>query len=146
VLTGNAGNKTENLRALDYLGQLELRKVEDAFTSDLEKVYSSANTQTQPLLVQARGQVNKGYDLFSQARNGEAIELFESARDNFEKAGDLPESLIAEAGIAQAAAVEPNIAKAQETVARILPICESKHYKWLLADALVRRAHIQSTL
>ena len=146
ILFGNAGDKTENLRAFDYLGQLELRKVEDAFTADLAKVYSSANMQTQALLVQAREQVNKGYELFSQARNGEAIELFESARDNFEKAGDLPESLIAEAAIAQAAVVEPNIAKAQETVARILPICESKHYKWLLADALVRRAHLQSTL
>ncbi|HKU75230.1 MAG TPA: CHAT domain-containing protein [Pyrinomonadaceae bacterium] len=146
VLTGNADNKTENLRALDYLGQLELRKVEDAFTADLAKVYSSANTQSQPLLVQAREQLNKGYELFSEAKNGEAIELFESARDNFEKAGDLPESLIAEAAIAQAAAVEPNIDKAQKTVARIVPICESKHYKWLLADALVRRAHIQSTL
>lgn len=146
ILSGDGGNKTENLRTLDYLGQLELRKVEDAFTADLAKVYSSTNAQTQPLLIQAREQVNKGYELFSQARNGEAIELFESARDNFEKAGDLPESFIAEAAIAQAAAVEPNIAKAQETLARILPVCESRRYKWLLAEGLVRRAHLQSTL
>lgn len=146
VLSGNAESRTENLQALNYIGELELHKGEDAYTSDLAKVYSSINTQTQPLLIQAREQVNQAYELFNQSRTGEAIELFASARSNFEKVGDLPESLAAAAGIVHAAAIQPDLARGQETLARILPACESKHYKWLLGDALFRQAHIQTNL
>ncbi len=36
-------NPTENLQALNYLGQLEIRKTKDAYTSDLARIYSSAS-------------------------------------------------------------------------------------------------------
>ena len=147
LLADNAKRRpAENLEALNYLGQLELRKVQDAYTSDLARVYASATPQTKALLVQARQEVAKGYDLFSQSRIGAAIELFVSARSTFEKVGNVPELLAAEAAIAHAAAIQPDIAIGQKAVAAIIPVCESNDYKWLLAQTLTRRAQIQSNL
>jgi len=146
-LADSASNKTaENLEILEYLGQLEMRQTQDSYTSDLAKVYASASAQTRTLLDQARKQVAKGYELFGQSKIGEATELFENARQTFDKVGDVPELLAAEAAMAHAAAVEPDLAKGQEILARIVPACESRRYSSLLGQLLTDRAHIQSNL
>lgn len=137
---------TESLEALTYLGQLENLKTQDAYTSDLAKFYASATPQTQTFLIQARQQVAEGYKFFGQAKISEGIDLFNSALTTFHQAGNLPEELGAETAIARGAAVQPDLDKGQELLARIVPVCKAKHYKWLLADNLAEQAHIQSNL
>lgn len=145
LLTNDAGNRqSENLQALIYLGQLETRNAEDAYTSDLAQVYASATPQTKALLLQARQQVVSGYELFRQYKLDEATELFASAQSTFDKVGDLPESFAAATAMAHIATFKPDLEKAVEILADLVPACESKRYKWLLAYVLTRRAHIQS--
>jgi CHAT domain-containing protein len=141
-----ADKSTENLQALNYLGQIENLKAQDAYTSDLAKVYASATPQTQTLLIQAREQVAKGYELFRQAKLAEGTDLLNNARAAFQKAGNLPEALAAETAIARGAAVQPDLEKGQELLARIIPVCEAKRYKWLLAENLAEQAHLDSNL
>ena len=93
----------EKLQVLNYLGQLETRRAEDAYTADLAKVYALATPQTQALLVQARQQVADDRELFNQSKIDNATELFVSARKLFEEVGDLPESLAADAAITRGA-------------------------------------------
>lgn len=146
-LAENAGgNTSENLQALNYMGQLELRKTEDAFTSDLAKFYSSLTPQTKALLVQARQHMAKGSELSSASRFGAATESFLSARSIFEKTGNVPELLLAEAAIARGAALQPDLSKGQEVLSRTIPVCESRHYKWLLAENLSVQAHVNNNL
>lgn len=139
-------NSTENLQALNYLGRLETRKTQDAYTSDLAKVYTSGTPETRTLLGQARKEIVDGYKQFEQSRIGEATELFANARSTFEKVGDVPESLAVGVVIAQGAALQPDLEKGQKELRHIIPDCESKRYKWLLGQALTRRAHINSNL
>jgi len=146
-LSDNARRKqSENLEALNYLGQLEMRKAQDKYTLDLATVYASLTPQTKPLLVQARQQVKNGVELIPKARIGAAIELLAGARNAFEKLGDFPELLATDAAIAYGAAVQPDLARGQEVLARLIPACESRNYKWLLAQSLSRKAHIESNL
>ena len=135
---------TENLQALTYLGQIEILEAQDAYTSDLAKVYASTTPQTQALLIQARQEVVKAFELLGKSRIGEASELFMSARNTFEKVGDFPEALTAEAAMAHGAVLQPDLAKGQELLASVIPACESKRYKRLFAQTLYYRAHIQS--
>jgi CHAT domain-containing protein/tetratricopeptide (TPR) repeat protein len=147
LLANDSGNKsTENLQALIYLGQLETRNAQDAYTSDLAQVYASATPQTKELLLQARQQVVKAHKLVSQNIFGEATDLFANARETFDRVGDRPESLAASASMARVAALEPDLAKGQEIVASLVPACELNRYKWLLGYVLIRRAHIESNL
>ena len=80
----------DNLEALTYLGQLESRKTQDAYTSDLARVYVSATPQTRAQLVEARKDVAQGYKLFRESRIDESTQLFTRARSVFEKAGERP--------------------------------------------------------
>lgn len=137
---------TEYLEALNYLGQLEIRRTQDSFTSDLWKVYAGAAPQTTRLLAEARARVLKGYELLSQSRIGEANELFGSALTAFEKSGNRPEALAADIAIAHGAVVQPDLAKAHELLARIIPNCEARQYKRLLAQALFHRAHLNTNV
>jgi CHAT domain-containing protein/tetratricopeptide (TPR) repeat protein len=140
----SSGTTSENLHALMYLGQLEIRQTNDAFTLDLARVYSSASPQTRALLTTARQDVASGRQLVDQSRIDEATKLFASARSTFEKLGDVPELLAVDRAMAHGFAVQPKLAAGQEILARVVPECESRSYKWLLAESLTNRAHIQS--
>ena len=136
----------ENLVALHDLGELETRNSSDQYTSDLARVYASATPQTKALLQQARRQMEEGNKLFGQTYFSKAAELFAGAQKTFDNVGDVPESLSAGLAIAHTAALEPDLAKGQEVVARLVSACEERQYKWLLAQARIKRAHIQSNL
>lgn len=147
LLANNPNQQSvEYLRALNYLGQLEVSRTQDSYTFDLSKIYARASTQTLRLLAQARQQMLKGRGLLRQSRISEANEFLKTASITFEKTGNFPESLAAQTAMAQGAVVEPNLTKAQETLARIMPICESRKYKWLLGQTIYHQAHLQSNL
>ena len=139
-------NPTELLQALDYLGQLELRRAEDAYTSDLARIYSSVTPQRKATLIQAREQMAQGYTLLRRSEFDGAIELFLNAHGVFEKSGDLPELLLADAAIAQAAVLQPALEKGREVLTRIIPVFEAKKYKWMLAQNLSVQAHLNQNL
>ena len=136
----------ENLQALNYLGQLELRKANDAYTSDLTKVYSSATPKTKTLLAQARQQQAKGFDLISKSKLGAATELLLSARDTFQKVANFPESLVTEGAIARGAVREADLVRGRELLTRLIGVCESKNYKWMLAESLALQADLNNSL
>jgi CHAT domain-containing protein len=74
------------------------------------------------------------------------MELFSSAREKFSAAGDSGEALATDYAIAHGATVQPDLEKSKEIFARIIPLCEAKSYKWLLAQCLTERAHLQANL
>jgi CHAT domain-containing protein/tetratricopeptide (TPR) repeat protein len=143
---GQSDEAKESCRALTYLGQLELRRANDAYTSDMSKLYASASSQERSVLSQARTEIRQGYELFTHSKITEAMEWFTRARARFEQLGDTGEALSADYAIAHGAAVQPDIKRGLEIFARITPICEGKNYRWLLAQCLSERAHIQLNL
>lgn len=134
------------LQALNHLGQLETRRTQDSYTSDLSRFYAGASATDKNLLIQAREQVRKGYGLLSESRISEANDLFGLALTTFEKVGNRPEALATEIAIAHGAVVQPDVAKGQKILDRIIPTCEAKHYKVMLAQAFFHRAHLHTNL
>jgi CHAT domain-containing protein/tetratricopeptide (TPR) repeat protein len=135
----------ENLVALRDVGELETRNAEDSFTADLARIYASATPQTKTLLVEARRQFKEGYKVFEESNFRKAAELFTSAQKTFDQVGDQPESLAAAILIAHVAALEAD-SEGQEVIAKVVSDCQARRYKWLLGQALIKRAHIQSNL
>lgn len=142
----NHSTASPDLQALNYLSQLETRKTHDAYTSDLATVYNSASPPIRTLLAEARQQVEDGYKLSRQSKFGEATELFTGARNTFERVGNVPEALAAEAAIAHGAVVQPDLPRGLEILARLIPALEAKQYKHLLARCLKEQAHIEWNL
>src|SRR4051794_10909219 len=99
----DAPNAIDNLQALTYLGHLESHKTQDAYTSDLARVYATLTPHTRTLLIHARMEMAEGYKLFRESRYADGTQRFEIARDILEKIGDVPESLGVEAAIAHGA-------------------------------------------
>jgi CHAT domain-containing protein/tetratricopeptide (TPR) repeat protein len=135
----------ENLVALRDVGQLETRNAKDSFTADLAHVYASTTPQTRTLLLEARRQVNDGYKEFDESNFPKAAELFAAAQKTFDQVGDHPESLATAIPAAHVAALETH-SEAEEVITKVVSDCKAKRYKWLLGQALVKRAHIQSNL
>ncbi len=143
-IVSNDQQSSQSLKALTYLGQLQLSQTNDPFISDLAAVYASVTPQTRGLLAQAREQMAQGSKLFRKSQMDDAIASFESARRLFDKAGNVPETLVAERAIASAAVLQPNLLKAQEILARVIPVAESRQYRWFLAQSLNKQAHVES--
>lgn len=143
---GQGDDATQSFGALNYLGQLETRRANDAYTSDLSKLYAAASSPKRAILSQARAEVKKGYELFRQNRIADSMELFETARGRFAQVGDEGEALAADYAIAHGAAVQPDIKRGLDILARIMPVCEAKNYRWLLAQCLGELAHLQLNL
>lgn len=146
ALAERSSEISEALKPIEYVGQLELRKVQDAYTSDLAKCYVSLTPAKAKLLLQARKEVEQGSALLLRSKVDEADKLFESALSTFRKVGDAPEALATEAAIAHGATVQPNLTKGQELLAHVIPECEERRYKWLLAETISERAHIHTNL
>ena len=142
----NDAQSSQSLTALNYLGQLQLKKTNDPYTADLANVYASITPQTRSMLAQAREQMVQGSALSRKSQMEDAIASFETARSLFEKAGDIPETLAAERAIAAAATVQPNLPKAQEILARIITTSESRKYWWFLANCFTKQAHVETNL
>ncbi|MDX6403822.1 MAG: hypothetical protein QOH70_1277 [Blastocatellia bacterium] len=140
------GEASDSLRAMSYLGQLQTSRTGDMFDSNLARVYGLASPAMLARLSEARQQISKGYDLFRRSKITDSMDLFSMARETFEAAGDNEEALFAEYAIAHGATVQPDLEKSKQIFARIIPICEAKGYKWLLAQCLTERAHLQANL
>ncbi|HMF55450.1 MAG TPA: CHAT domain-containing protein [Pyrinomonadaceae bacterium] len=134
------------LKALAYIAQLEVRGGDDHYTSDLVHFYSSVSPGQIPPLAQARQQMKKGYDLFIHSHYDDAIVNYSAAKEIFEQVGDESEAIFAQYRIAHCHELNPDIPESKSILDLVIPACERKHYKWLLAQALFGAAIVEQDL
>jgi CHAT domain-containing protein/Tfp pilus assembly protein PilF len=134
------------LKALSYLAQLEARRSGDRYTSDLAHFYGSISPKQAQALAQARTEMKKAYELFTHSNFNEAIVNYSDAKAAFEQAGDSSEAAFAEYRIAHCYVLQPNIEKSKSILERLIPTCEGKNYKWLLAQCLFGASSIELDL
>jgi CHAT domain-containing protein len=146
-LTGNDHNqKNEALQALLYLGQLELRNAQDNFTADLAQFYASMRPETQAMMVEARRQFTNAQSLLQQSEIDLSIKSLEQARGTFEAVDNFPELIATDIAIAHGSVVQPDLKRTNALLLQIVPDCEARHYRWMRAQALAERAHLQTNL
>lgn len=131
VETDDPDLRAVNLRALEFLGQIEKERIGDNFASDLAAIYASATPENLSLLRNAQALIKAGYDDCSKGRFAEALENFIAARKDFVKAGNMPEAeTIADYFIAYCYYSLDDRAKALTMFEQIDGHCLTKEYNW----------------
>jgi CHAT domain-containing protein/tetratricopeptide (TPR) repeat protein len=124
------------LGQLSYLAELQLRKTTDRYLIDLVQVYESAPARQRDLIVNARELMERGYDGWGRISVEENAKLFKDARDLFERAGDYPETAIADYWISFCHYRQHEQEQSRQILDPLLPACENRHYFWLQARLL----------
>lgn len=138
--------KHEALQALLYLGELEVRNAHDNYTADLANFYASTRPETQAMMLEARRQVTDAQRLLQQSEIDLSIKSLEQARSTFEAVGNFPELVATDIAIAHGSVVQPDLKRTNALLLHIVPECEVKQYRWMRAQALAERAHLQTNL
>src|SRR5205085_7186446 len=107
------------------------------------KFYNSASTARLSALAQARSQINKGYELFTQSRYDEAIASYTAAKQIFDQAGDTSEAIFARYRIGHCYVLEQDTERSQSIFEELTSTCTGNDYKWLLAQSLYGSAYVQ---
>jgi CHAT domain-containing protein/cytochrome c-type biogenesis protein CcmH/NrfG len=139
---GQQDEASGQLQALFHVGQLEIQRTGDRYTSDLVRFYSSAPPKRRAVLVQARSQMKKAYELFTHSRWNDAIASYTAAREIFEQAQDESESAFAQYRIGHCYVLNSDTDKSQIIFQALSPTYESKEYHWLLAQCFYELAQI----
>lgn len=131
----------ESWQALSYVARLEANRSGDQFTRDLIVYYRRALPRLKPLLVNARRQMQSGYDQFEKNRFKEAILEYKKAKSSYEQAKDETGKAFVEYRLAHCYVLLPDTEQARLAYARLLTICETNQYRWLAAQCLFGLAH-----
>lgn len=124
------------LRALSYAGKLELEKAHDPFVSDIAKYYSRTSTVQRSLLSQAQASQSAGYSSCLRTQYNDALPSFIRAREFFSKAHDEWEARICDYWIGYCESQQDQLRNSTARLTALAHYSESKHYHWLLAQAL----------
>jgi CHAT domain-containing protein len=143
---GKFNEADQSVKLLAYVGQLETRKGDDHFTVELARFYGSLAPARTAVLLQARADLKKGYENFTNSRLNEAIGNYTAARNIYDRLGDETEAAFAEYRVAHCYVLQPNIAKAKPILERLIPIFEAKNYHWLLSQCFFGIANIELDL
>lgn len=143
----DAKNESEKasvrLQALAYVGQLELQKSGDVYTSELARFYSLSDWRQRRALTRARAQMREGYKLFLSSRVKDALNHYKQAGETFEEIGNRWEVAFTQYRIGHCYLLEPDLKRSEEIFTELRLTCERNNYKWLLGQSLYRTASIR---
>ncbi len=140
---GESRTAVSKLQSLAYVGQLELQRAGDTYTSELARFYSGANPQRRKALAHARGQMRKGYELFLRANVDEALNYYAQAKQTFDGNGAEGEAIFAEYRMGHCYVLQPDLKRSDEIFTRLRSASERSNYRWLLNQSLYRTASIR---
>jgi CHAT domain-containing protein/Flp pilus assembly protein TadD len=133
-------------RMLQYIGAMKEQRAGDLYASALARFYQPVTREQAAALIRARNLMELGQKQIASAQFTLALKSHTEARQLFERAGNEPESRLAEYWIAvcqqqlndkeQSALLFQNLAHA----------CERENYRWLLVRSLNGLAYHEALL
>ncbi|HKV35583.1 MAG TPA: CHAT domain-containing protein [Pyrinomonadaceae bacterium] len=131
-MKGQAGEASRHLQALIYVGELEVRKGGEHYTSDLAALCRSMSPERKASLVEARALMKTAYRMYEQSANVEdMLRVLEQAAKNFERAGDRVEVQHARFWIAYSS-LSLDTERALDLLTNVAADCDRLRYRWLL--------------
>lgn len=130
-LETNGEEGREYLSALKYVGELEKKKSEDSFWSELADFYSSLSPEKKQILREAQQSVKAGYKFDLDSDYGNAYIEFLNAQKKFSQVGDIWEEKIAEYWLAFNEYQLDQIDKNEKRLYELAKFCEKGKYNWL---------------
>jgi len=134
-LDGQEALARESLSALSFAGELDRRMGGDPYTAELAAYYTNTNAPQLRLLFEAAKNLHSGYELCLDTKYEEAARSFEVARASFEQAGNVWEARLADYWIAYCLSQPGRVRESNAILDTLVPFCERRGYKWLLAHA-----------
>lgn len=134
----------DSLSTLQMIAKLELDRAGDRYTADLLSQISRAPPNARALLTQARRYMRLAYALFTESKYHDAIEEYRKAKHAYELSGTESGVTFVEYRLAHCYVFLPDYDEARLSFNRLLSICESNHYRWLLANCLYSLAHVSA--
>ncbi len=135
----------EALDALFYAGKLEEEKSGDLYWRDIDKFYSNVAENKIPMLKKAEDLMRDAYELRFRQKYAESLEKFVSSKTFFAKAGNTAESKMCDYWIAQHFFQLNRLSESNEIFNDLANLGETKKYKWIATQALVRLAYAVSS-
>jgi CHAT domain-containing protein/lipoprotein NlpI len=132
------------LTLLSYLAKLELNRSGDRYTSDLFDLYERERPERRQVLAGAHRHMKAGYALFTESKYAEAVGEYSEAKRQYAQTGDSVDMAFVDYRLAHCYLFLPALEKAKVAFKRLSAICESKEYRWLLAQCLYGLAHANS--
>lgn len=135
---GGGVERREALSMLAFAGRVEEQKSGDRFTNDLARFYAAAGAEQLKSVARGRALMAEGHESFYKRSDlDEALARYAGARDEFERAGDRCEALLAEQWEGVCHLRIPDAPKATATFERLADAAEAAGYKALRAQSLV---------
>jgi CHAT domain-containing protein/lipopolysaccharide biosynthesis regulator YciM len=134
------------LQRLSHVGDLQLRKTEDRYFSDLARFYRTLTSEQRESVVRAHEWMKSGYEGWGKLGTNENRILFENARELFERARDYPEARIAEYWISFCYFRLHDQTQSRRILDPVELASENQKYLWLQARVLYLRSAIEFDL
>lgn len=144
--SGRAEEARENLKALSYAGELELKRADDHFISDLIRFYQSANASQRASLAEARRLMSRGHQNLQTFKPEEAVEDYRKAELIFERMGDAGESLYVKYPRGHAHLLMHKSELSLNVFEAVARDSAARQYRWLHAQALNGLGNVQTGL
>src|SRR5262245_29563295 len=144
-LAGRGSESAEGLKALSHIGNLAEENTEDRFTADLAHYYRGARPDQLALSKRARELMKEAYEFYSKAENDRAVELYEQARQLFDRAGNVGEALFVQAFIGQCHHQRSDVERNLQIFSELVPACAEMNYRWMQANALCGLANAHNS-
>ncbi len=141
-LSSSGSSESNNsLADLSYLAEVENKRTGDRYTSTLVSNYSRAGPEVRIRLASARQHANTAYTLFTQAQFTDALREYTAAKEEYERAGDTAGQAFILYRLAHCYVLLPSPQTARQSFQKLLSICETNNYRWLVIQCLYGLAH-----
>ncbi|HEX8089129.1 MAG TPA: tetratricopeptide repeat protein, partial [Blastocatellia bacterium] len=149
---GHPHEASERLRALRYVGSLELNLGDEAkkangdpYISELERFYRKSSSGARADLENAHKYINEGNKLFDVPNYDGAFSQYNSARKILERVGDVWEVLLTDYLIGNCHIRKGNMKQSLPVFNQLVTECRKKGYLWLLGQSLYSLAMVQDS-
>ena len=133
---GEENKAQEILRAVMFVGEVELKETQDLYTSELAKLYASTSPRQREVLRNARELMALGQRHHGESKPAEALAEFEKSKKLFREVGNVLEADVAEMWIGFCHLNAANTERSIEILSRLVAEFNEKKYRWLHMRAL----------
>ena len=142
-VSGKNAEADRNLKALDYVADLEFTRAGDAFTRDLAQFYRGASAAECRVLAQARELLNTSYAQYLKSNLQDALYGLLRAKSSFDRMRAVNESMLAHYLVGLCYFLQLDLMKSTEVIQSVLTSSERRGYAWLRAHSLYRLAMLR---
>lgn len=134
--SGRAKDAIERLARLSYAAKVGQSRGNDRFATDLVRFYESANLAARTSAIHAGSLIEAGHRHYQKADFDAALDCYGRGKTEFDRAGDLTESMYAEYLIGLTCVQQSKIDLGITILETLTRTCRKEQYNWLQSQTL----------